>query len=55
MGIYQCQTCLREFARSDSLRRHLARDICKQEDEENESAEEPQHKTEEERDETGTD
>ena len=55
MGRYQCQNCLREFVRSDSLRRHLARDICKQEDAENESAEEPQDETEEERDETGTD
>ena len=29
-GSYQCHTCLREFSRSDSLRRHLESDICKQ-------------------------
>ena len=27
---YQCHTCLREFSRSDSLRRHLESGICKQ-------------------------
>ena len=29
-GSYQCHTCLREFSRSDSLRRHLESSICKQ-------------------------
>ena len=29
-GSYQCHTCLREFSRSDSLRRHLESGICKQ-------------------------
>ena len=29
-GSYQYHTCLREFSRSDSLRRHLESDICKQ-------------------------
>ena len=31
MGVsYQCHICLREFSRSDSLRRHLESGICKQ-------------------------
>ena len=29
-GSYQCHTCLCEFSRSDSLRRHLESGICKQ-------------------------
>ena len=29
-GSYQCHTCLREFSRSDSLRRYLESGICKQ-------------------------
>ena len=29
-GSYQCLTCLREFSRSNSLRRHLESSICKQ-------------------------
>ena len=29
-GSYQCHTCLREFSRFDSLRRHLESGICKQ-------------------------
>ena len=29
-GSYQCHSCLREFSRSDSLRRHLESAICKQ-------------------------
>ena len=29
-GSYQCHICLREFSRSDSFRRHLESDICKQ-------------------------
>ena len=29
-GSYQCHTCLYEFFRSDSLRRHLESGICKQ-------------------------
>ena len=29
-GSYQCHICLREFSRSDSLRRHLESGICKQ-------------------------
>ena len=29
-GSYQCHTCLREFSRSDRLRRHLESGICKQ-------------------------
>ena len=29
-GSYQCHTCLREFSRSDSFRRHLESGICKQ-------------------------
>ena len=29
-GSYQCHTCLREFSRSDSLRRHLESGICKE-------------------------
>ena len=29
-GSYQCHTCLREFSRSDSPRRHLESVICKQ-------------------------
>ena len=29
-GSYQYHTCLREFSRSDSLRRHLESGICKQ-------------------------
>ena len=29
-GSYQCHTCLREFSRSNSLRRHLESGICKQ-------------------------
>ena len=29
-GSYRCHTCLREFSRSDSLRRHLESGICKQ-------------------------
>ena len=39
-GSYQCHTCLREFSRSDSLRRHLGSGICKQneDDEQNEEA-----------------
>ena len=28
-GSYHCHTCLREFSRSDSLRRHLESDVCK--------------------------
>ena len=29
MGRYQCQECLREFAKSDSLRRHKSSGVCK--------------------------
>ena len=29
MGRYQCQECLREFTRSDSLRRHKSSGVCK--------------------------
>lgn len=29
MGRYQCQACFREFARSDSLRRHKSSGVCK--------------------------
>ena len=46
--------CLCEFAQSDSHRRHLAKVICKPEDEENESTEEPEDETEEESDDTKT-
>ena len=28
-GSYQCHTCLREFSRSDSIRKHLKSGICK--------------------------
>lgn len=30
MGRYQCNKCLREFARSDSLRRHKSSGVCKE-------------------------
>ena len=30
MGRYQCHKCHREFARSDSLRRHLSSGVCKE-------------------------
>ena len=30
MGRYQCHKCHREFARLDSLRRHLSSDVCKE-------------------------
>ena len=30
MGRYQCHKCNREFARSDSLRRHLSSGVCKE-------------------------
>ena len=30
MGRYQCHKCYREFARSDSLRRHLSSGVCKE-------------------------
>ena len=29
MGRYQCQECLRVFARADSLRRHKSSGVCK--------------------------
>ena len=29
MGRHQCQQCLREFARSDSLRSHMSSGVCK--------------------------
>ena len=32
-GSFQCHTCLRQFSRSDSLRRHLENAICKQNEE----------------------
>ena len=31
MGRYQCHKCYQEFARSDSLRRHLSSGVCKEE------------------------
>ena len=30
MGLYQCHKCHREFARSNSLRRHLSSGVCKE-------------------------
>ena len=37
---YRCSTCLKEFSRSDSLRRHLNSGICQQEMEENDDVSE---------------
>ena len=54
IGRYQYPTCLREFARSDSLRMHLAKGICKTEEEDNETMEEPQDEEEEESDDDET-
>ena len=30
MGRYQCHKCHREFARSDSFRRHILSGVCKE-------------------------
>lgn len=40
MGKYQCLKCFREFARSDSLRRHISSGICKGENKDMSDSEE---------------
>ena len=45
-GSYQCHTCFREFSRSDSNRRHLESGICKQNEYDEQSEDDPSETSE---------
>ena len=49
-GSYQFHTCLREFSRSDSLRRHLESCICKQNEDDEQSEDDPSDNSESQQD-----